>query len=108
MIVDEPTHRDGNMLGLLDLVITAETSTDSADEFADQLEQSVVSVLDELAPLKICSKRCGRWSNRWLSESAVTAKRKRRRLERRWYRTRRQADHVVYCSACHEANAEIP
>ena len=80
---------------------------DSADKFADQLEQSVVSVLDELAPLKTCSKRCGRWSNRWLSESAVAAKRKRRRPERRWYRTRRQADRVVYRSACREANAEI-
>ena len=80
---------------------------DSADKFADQLEQSVVSVLDELAPLKTCSKHCGRWSNRWLSESAVAAKRKRRRPERRWYRTRRQADRVVYRSVCREANAEI-
>ena len=80
---------------------------DSADKFADQLEQSVVSVLDELAPLKTCSKRCGRWSNRWLSESGVAAKRKQRRLERRWYRTRRQADRVVYRSASRKANAEI-
>jgi len=34
------------------------------DKFADQLEQSLISVLDELAPLKTCSKRCGRRSNR--------------------------------------------
>ena len=80
---------------------------DSVDKFAGQLEQSVVEVLDELAPLKTCSKRCGRRCSRWLSEPVVTAKRKRCRLERRWNRTRRDADRVAYRSACREANAEI-
>jgi len=37
---------------------------DSVNKFAGQLEQSVVQVLDELAPLKTCSKRCGRTSSR--------------------------------------------
>ena len=31
--------------------------SDDVDEFAGQLEQSVTSVLDELAPLKRCVKR---------------------------------------------------
>jgi len=80
---------------------------DDVDEFADQLEQSVVAVLDERAPLKTSSKRCGRKSNRWLSVTAVAAKCKRRQLERRWKRTRRDADRIAYRAACREANANI-
>jgi len=81
--------------------------SDDVDEFAEQLEQSVTSVLDELAPLKRCVKRCVRKSRRWLTEAAVTTKQKRQRLERRWNRTRCDDDRIAYRSACREANAEI-
>jgi len=81
--------------------------SDDVDVFADQLDQSVISVLDELAPLKCCTRRCGRKYGGWLTETAVAAKRKRRRLERRWNRTGREKDRVAYRSACREANVEI-
>lgn len=81
--------------------------SDDVDAFADQLEQSIRGVLDELAPMKTCKKRRGRRSNRWLSASAISAKRERRRREKRWRMTRCEADRHAYRSACRHANAEI-
>jgi len=43
---------------------------DNVDGFADQLDRSLTDVLDELTPLLMQTKRCGRRSNRWLSPSA--------------------------------------
>jgi hypothetical protein len=80
---------------------------DDVDGFADQLDRSLTDVLDELAPLLTQTKRCGRRSNRWLSSSAVRAKRTRRRMERQWRRTGLDEDRAIYWRACHMANAEI-
>jgi len=80
---------------------------DDVDGFADQLDRSLTDVLDELAPLLTQTKRCGRRSSRWLSSSAVRAKRTRRRLERRWRRTGLDEDRAIYRRACRTANAEI-
>jgi len=61
-----------------------------------------------IAPLKRSTGHCGRKYSWWFTETAVTAKQKRRRLERRWSRrTRRDEDHVTYMSACRETNTEI-
>jgi len=68
---------------------------DDVDEFYRQIESSVTSVLDALAPLRNRTKRCGKRSSRWLSEKAVTAKRTRRQLERRWKRTGAESDSMA-------------
>ena len=64
-------------------------------------------MLDELAPIKSRTVRCGKKSSRWLSVAAVAAKRRRRQLERRWKRTAAECDRVAYRAACREANVEI-
>jgi hypothetical protein len=61
-------------------VNTAPANT--VDDFGDQLDSAVIEVLNELAPLKTCLKRCGKTTNKWLSDVAVEAKSRRRRLER--------------------------
>jgi len=50
------------------------TPSDDASLFADQLNQSITDVLDELAPLKSGSKRGGKRSSRWLSDAAIASK----------------------------------
>jgi len=68
---------------------------DDVDEFYRQIESSVTSVLDALAPLRNRTMRRGKRSSRWLSEKAVTAKRTRRQLERRWKRTGAESDRMA-------------
>jgi len=80
---------------------------DDVDGFTRQLEQSVTDVLDVLAPLKTRTKRRGKPDCRWLSDTAVAAKRTRRRLERRWNRSKIEAHRVEYRAACRAANAAI-
>ena len=86
--------------------VVTSPSTD-VNEYVDQLERSVLAVLDVLVPLKTVTKRGGRPSSRLLSEVAVDAKRTRRRLERRWNSTGCEADHVAYRKACRHTNLEI-
>jgi len=49
----------------------------------------------------------GRKSARWLSPEAIAAKQLRRRLERRWKKTKAEADRVLYHTACRKANQLI-
>lgn len=77
------------------------------DAFADELDASVTRVLNVLAPIRSRSVRIGKRSAKWLSLRAVDAKRRRRRLERRWRRTHAEADRVAYRVCCREANLEI-
>ena len=76
----------------------------STDEFAEQLRESVVGVLDQLAPSKKLMKRCGKPSNRWISFEAIAARHIRRQSERRYHRTRMEADRLAYRMACWRAN----
>ena len=74
----------------------------TVDGFADQIESVVTAALDDLAPLRRRRRRQPKRITRWLSHDAVEAKRRRRRLERRWLRT---CD--AYRRACRSANATI-
>ena len=86
-------------------IITSPPKT--PDEYVDRLESTVVEILDELAPLRYVKKSQGKNSSRWLSSEAVTAKRLRRKLERRWKSTGAEIDRVKYRAACRNANALI-
>ena len=80
----------------------------TAEEFADQLDETVTSILDVHCPLQ--SKRCissSRRDSRWLSQEAVIAKRDRRRLERKWRSSRDEVDFVAYRRMCRAANTAI-
>jgi len=80
---------------------------DDVNTYADQLDHDNTSVLDQLAPTRMKTRRCGKRSGRWLSDEAVQAKRQRRRLEARWRRTKLETDRVAYMKACHTANTHI-
>mgnify|MGYP003433466571 CR=1 FL=1 len=73
--------------------------------FSDQIQRVVTDILDQLAPLR--SRRPPRRVSRNLSAEAVTAKRRRRRLERRWKKYRREQDRLDCRSACRIANSLI-
>lgn len=77
------------------------------DAFADELDASVTRVMDMLAPARSRTVRVGKRSTKWLSTSAVASKRRRRRFERRWRRTRAEVDRVAYRASCRAANLEI-
>ena len=80
---------------------------DDVDEYVRQYNDSISTVLDKLAPLKTVTNRRGKKNNTWLSEDAKKAKRKRRRLERRWCRTKSERDRVAYRESCRTANTLI-
>ena len=65
---------------------------DDVNTYADQLDHDITSVLDQLAPTRMKTRRCGKRSGRWLSDEAVQVKRQRRRLEARWRRTKLETD----------------
>jgi len=56
----------------------------------------VTDELDKVAPVGRSSRHPLKTISRWLSVDAVAAKRKRRRLERRWQRTRNENDRLKY------------
>ena len=58
----------------------------TTNDFADQLKDSVIGVLDQLAPSRRMTTRCGKPSNKWISSEAKAARRTRRQLERRYRR----------------------
>ena len=80
--------------------------SDDLDTFASQLETDNTHVLDVLAPIRKFAKRLGKHSSN-LSSSANQAKQDRRRLERRFRRTRAESDCALYRAACRKANYEI-
>ena len=79
----------------------------TADAFASQLEESVTTILNELAPVCTSTKRQQKPESRWLSSEAVAAKRTRRRLERRWNSTGDESIRKEYRAACRVANELI-
>ena len=79
----------------------------NTNEFANQLHDDVVHILDDLAPMRRMKKRCGKPLNRWLSSEAVAAQRNRRQLERRYRRTDSEAVRQSYSAACRNTNRLI-
>ena len=79
----------------------------TADEFAERLRSEVTRVLDDVAPLRCKRRRQPKPFTRWLSRDAVAAKRRRRKLERRWRRTQLESDRLAYRVACRQANKLI-
>ena len=86
-------------------LFTSPSST--AEAFAEQLENVVVSTLDELAPLRKFKRRPSKNVTRWLSPAAIDAKRTRRRLERQWRSHQQESDRVAYRRACRSARKLI-
>jgi len=81
---------------------------DNASDFAEQLDAVIVDILNRHCPIHERKRfMSARRDNRWLSASAVDAKRQRRRLERRWRTTRRSEDYVAYRKMCRTANKVI-
>ena len=77
---------------------------DTADAFADQMADIVSAELDRVAPLRTVVRRRPNPTAKWLSLEADAAKRKRRRLERKWKASSLETDRVTYRSACRVSN----
>jgi len=79
---------------------------DQTNDFA--VRDDVVGILDIMAPLKRATRRFGKHTNGCrLNHDAILARRGRRRLERRYRRTRSDADRVAYRAACRSTNKII-
>ena len=73
-----------------------------------QLDATVTNILDIHCPLQSrCKLVSNRRENRWLSTDAVAAKRRRRRLERKWRSSHDHDDYVAYRRECRVANKAI-
>ena len=79
----------------------------SVDAFADQLVSIVTRELNVVALLQTKNKRRSKTITKWLSPEAIAAKRKRRRLERRWKRSGLEPDRTAYRQSCRTANRLI-
>ena len=75
-------------------------SSEEKDEYADQIQSVVTSLLDDVAPLRYVRRRPRKATTYWLSEDAVKAKRHRRRLERQWKKSGLESDRVAYRKSC--------
>jgi len=74
------------------------------DDIVIQLEDDLHNALETCAPLRSKRRRVGRSRVPWLTPECITAKRIRRRLERRLKRTRSESDRVAYRRSCREAS----
>ena len=74
----------------------------NVDEFVDQFDDAMTSVLDQVAPLRTVTCNRGKKNNVWLSDEAVRAKRDRRRHERKWCKTKTETDRTAYRKSCIE------
>ena len=84
------------------------TSPDpTVDSYANQMETELTSILDKVAPLKTGHRTGHRKAENWLSPEAVDAKKRRRRLERRWKASNAEPDRLAYRAACSSANKLI-
>ena len=81
---------------------------DTVDGFTEQLEQSVGDILERHCPLRKRTKfASARKDGHWLSDDAVSAKRERRRLERKWKSSGDEQDRVKYRKHCRVTNKKI-
>ena len=81
---------------------------DTANEFADQLDNTASTILDRHCPIQVRRKFAPHHRDgRWLSPEAVEAKRVRRRLERKWKSSHSNDDYTAYRKACRIANKSI-
>lgn len=81
---------------------------ESADSFAEQIDTVTSSILDKYCPLRTRTKLASSHpDNRWLTPEALTAKRRRRQLERKWKKYQLEADRLEYRKACRAANKAI-
>jgi hypothetical protein len=79
----------------------------TVDSFAALIDSEVTRILDLHAPTQTRSRRCGLNDSRWLSDEARHAKRLRRRLEKRYHRTRLDADKKAFVDARNAARESI-
>ena len=70
------------------------------DGIAVQLDADLRAALDKFAPVRTRTRRCGQRKSPWLTDDCVSAKRERRRLERRFARTRTNTDRAAYRRSC--------
>lgn len=88
-----------NMNCFRSIMLTSEEFTGpkfGVDDFAEQLQQRVIGVVDKLASLKRITKRCGKPTDKWLASVALLARRCGRQLKRRYRRSRTDAPTVVH------------
>ena len=77
------------------------------DDYVDLYDSEMQRLLDTHAPLTSRTRRIGRHDCRWLSEEARDAKRRCRRLERRFRRTRSAVDRSAFRAARKTAREAI-
>ena len=71
------------------------------------LSISLTSILDKVAPLKTCHWTGPRKAKNWLSPESVDAKKRSRRLKRRWKASNAKPDRLAYRAAYSFANKLI-
>ena len=77
------------------------------DELAGLLNSDLKAALDRFAPLHTRTRRTSKPETRWLTKEAREAKQKRRRLERRYSKTKSDVDRRAYRAACRSAHRLI-
>jgi len=80
---------------------------DKLNAYVDQLNDTLIELLNRVAPVRSRRRRSQKPISKWLSIKAVAAKRSRRRLKRRWRTTGTEADRSEYRKACRKANQLI-
>ena len=80
---------------------------DNVNDFYEQLHNDVLTVLNELAPVRKVTKRQSPCDRPKLSPDVISLKRSRRLLERQYRHNRSESNRIMYRSACRTANEAI-
>ena len=80
------------------------TLSSDPDIAAEQLTQDLKVVLERHAPLKSRTRRVGSSDMRWMTPEANSARKERRRIERRYARTKSDEDRKNFRVACRKTD----
>ena len=90
----------------LNAVVNALELRGTVDEMLQQLDSSVDGVLDARAPSQTRTRSL-RPRFPWYNEEINDARRIRRKLERKWRKTKSEENHSAYLDQCHSVNKLI-
>ncbi len=76
------------------------------NQLVDSFNNTLGSILDRHAPLKIREVSL-RPKAPWYTDSVRSSKREKRRLERKWQKSKLTLDHVAFRNQCHQYKKDL-
>ncbi len=100
-------NKNTSVLFMEAISLTPSISADSFYLLLDSFNSKVKNVIDDIAPVKVCKKN-GRQKSPWRKSTAVQSmKRRCRKAERMWRKTKLELHYSIYKDSLHAFNVEL-